>query len=473
MRASLQRLVGAIKRSPLFTRMDPRLRHAAGTLAHRVGLWPLGSDRRRRSNGRLAFVGPVPPASTGVASYDRAVLDGLRRIGFLGRHRTDVLWPLDARRRRSVSRYELAIYQLGNNARFHQRVYDLAWEVPGLVVLHDLALDDLVQGLEVGGDPHAHDTVREAVSPHARPADPDALLHEPLRVPWCAAIARRARGIVVHSDFGRRYLRSIGCRTPVFVVPHPVTEDADAMRRAAPRARELRAPLEARGARTVVVAPGDVNEAKCLDALVEAIAQLPTDVHAAIVGRRIPGYDLAPTIAAHGVGDRVTVWHDVTDQDFRAWLVAGDVGVDLRFPHRGEVSGSLAMAMVAGLPTIVSATGTYLDLPDGTVAHVPAGPVDAAHLAARIAELRSDRASRDRIGDAARAHMAALRASEATARGYEEAIVATRKLVMDPTRPMRERWSRSLVEIGVDEAMAEEGYGVSYVRALESFERSP
>jgi hypothetical protein len=63
-----------------------------------------------------------------------------------------------------------------------------------------------------------------------------------------------------------------------------------------------------------------------------------------------------PCLAVHdtevAVGDRVTVHHDVSDDDFRAWLVAADIAVDLRFPHRGEVSGSLSMAMVAGTPTI-------------------------------------------------------------------------------------------------------------------------
>ena len=473
MSATLRRLVEAAARSDAATRIDPRLRRAAGRLAYRFGVSPWGGGGRSRSNGRLAFVGPIPPADTGIASYDRAVLDGLRRTGFLDRHQTDVLWPVQPRHGRRIDRYELAIYQLGNNTRFHQRVYDLAWDAPGLLVLHDLALDDLVRGLEVAGDAHAQDTMLEAASPEHRPSDPDALLHEPLRIPWCAAIARRARGIVVHSEFCRRYLASIGCRTPVFVVPHPVVDDPEAMRRVEPRGRELRAPLEARGVTTVVVAPGDVNEAKCLPVLLEALASLPGEVHAAIVGRRIPGVDIGSEVAARGIGDRVTVRHDVSDEDFRAWLVAADVAVDLRFPHRGEVSGSLAMAMAAGLPTIVSATGTYLDVPDETVLRVAAGPPEPAALAATIEKLRSDPALRERIGAAARDHVSSLRASDVTARGYEEAILATRDLVLDPLRPMRERWARSLAEIGVDGSLVEQGYGVSYVRALESFERTP
>jgi hypothetical protein len=69
--------------------------------------------------------------------------------------------------------------------------------------------------------------------------------------------------------------------------------------------------------------------------------------------------------------------------------------------------------------------------------------------------------------------MTAARASDATARGYEHAILATRDLVHDPTREVLARWASNLAEIGVDEALVGEGYGVSYARALESFQRSP
>jgi glycosyltransferase involved in cell wall biosynthesis len=437
-----------------------------------VGLRP-PLPGRRRTNGRLAFAGPMPPAATGIAAYDRAVVDGLRRTGFLERHRTDVLWPVRSHHQRTIGAYDLGIYQLGNNAEFHRMIYRLALASPGLVVLHDVALDGLVRGLEMAGDPAGLDAAREAAAFRYRVTDPDIARHEPLLVVWCAAVARAARGIVVHSAFCKRYLESVGVRTPIFTVPHPVVEDEASMRRAEPRARELRASLEARDARTIVVAPGDINEAKCLPALVEAIATLPRDVHAALVGRRIPGTDIAATIAVHGLGDRVTVHHDVSDDDFRAWLVAADLAVDLRFPHRGEVSGSLSMAMVAGVPTIVSATGTYLDIPEGLVVRVAPGPVEPGALAARILELRDDPERRARIGDAARMRMAALRDSDATARGYEHAILATREIVRDPTRPILTRWAESLAAVGIDESLVESGYGVSYARALESFERTP
>jgi hypothetical protein len=128
--------------------------------------------------------------------------------------------------------------------------------------------------------------------------------------------------------------------------------------------------------------------------------------------------------------------------------------------------------MVAGVPTVVSGTGTYLDIPEGLVVRVAAGPADPAELAARILELRDDPERRTRIGDAARAHMATIRDSDATAKGYEHAILATRDIVLDPNRAILARWAENLAAVGVDESLADQGYGVSYARALESFERS-
>jgi glycosyltransferase involved in cell wall biosynthesis len=445
------------------------VRRAARGAARRTGFLP-SPPARPRSNGRIAFAGPMPPAPTGVATYDQAVLEGLERIGFQERHPVDVLWPVQREHVSAIAAYELGVYQLGNNVQHHRDVYRLAWSAPGLVVLHDLALDDFVRGLQSLGDPLGFRALGEAAGMRHRMAgDPDALANEPLQIPWCAAAARSARGVVVHADFGRRYLDELGCRTPVFVVPHPAVESPAAMARARTRARDLRATVAAGRVRTLVVAPGDVNETKQHGAILAAFARLPADVHLAIVGRRGTGYDVGRLVGRHGVADRVTVELDTSDDDFLAWIAAADVVVDLRHPHRGEVSGSLARAMQAGRPTIVSATGTYLDVPDDAVVRVAAGPVDAEELRAAITALLEDPERRARIGEAATAHVRHLSETEATARGYEEAILATRELVRDPTRRVMARWAKSLAEIGVDEPLVDEGFGASYARALESF----
>jgi glycosyltransferase involved in cell wall biosynthesis len=426
------------------------------------------------SVGEVLFCGPLPPARTGIATYDRAVLDGLERIGFLDRHRVDVVWPFEPRMTPRLHGYQLGVFQLGNNAEFHLEPYRATYVAPAsLIVLHDLALDDFVAALKALGDPLAFKAYREAEALRRNLTSPDVVRNEPLRMPWAAHVARRARGIVVHSSFGRRYLEELGCRTPVFVVPHPPIEDPADLREAAPRAGEIREVLAARGMRSLVVAPGDVNPAKQLDALLAATAALDEGVHVALVGRRIPGFDPEQLVRRAGLGGRVTLATDVTDADFRAWLLAADVVVDLRHPTRGEASGSLSRAMQAGKPAIVSATGAYLDLSDELVVHVAAGAPDPAELGAAIADLLVDDPRRRRMGAAARAHVEELAATAATARGYEAAIEATLALAGDPGHAALGMWAKSLADLGVDEAVVRAGIGVEYARAFEAFRGSP
>ena len=445
-------------------KLQRRMRGATTTVEVQHGRGP-------GSRGDVIFAGPLPPAPTGIATYDRAVLDGLDRIGFADRLRMDVVWPVHTLDAGRFQGYHLGVFQLGNNVEFHLEIYRAVYLTSALVVLHDLALDDFVRGLKAAGDPLGYMAAREAARLRGTIDDPDAVRSEPLREPWCAHVVRRARGVIVHSDFGRRYLESFGCRTPVFVVPHPVMEAPRAFERAGPRAHELRASVGSPP--FLVVAPGDMNEAKQLDALVRSVARLGDDVHLAIVGRRIEAYNIEPAIEAADMGHRVSVHADVADDDFLAWLVVADAVVDLRFPHRGEVSGSLNRAMQAGKPSIVSATGTYLDMPDETVMRVGAGPADPEELADVLARLRDDDGLRSRVGAAAAAHIERQRASEATARGYEHAITETLALVRDPARKAMAAWGKSLVDAGITEEMVTEGYGMAYARALGSFEAGP
>jgi glycosyltransferase involved in cell wall biosynthesis len=435
--------------------------------------YPRGRTWDARMNPRVAWVSPLPPARSGIATYSVAVLAGLRRVGFTDRHRLDIVWPIGPKHEGLVPWYRLGVYHLGNNVEFHRDIYRFACQAPGLIVLHDLALDDFVRGMKANGDPFGFAAEREAELHRDRlRGDADAFRNEPLRDAWCAHVLRRSRGVIVHSAFAKRYIEEIGSRTPVFVVPHPVAEREEDMRAAAARRNELRTRAGAAAADLMVVAPGDLNAAKQLDAVIAAVGGLGPNVRLALVGRTIEGYDAPAALASAGLGDRATLHADVSDDDFRAWLFAADVIVDLRHPHRGEVSGSLARAMQAGRPSIVSATGSYLDAPEDAVLRVAPGPADPDEVAARIRGLADDPGRRDRIGAAAATHVRRLREAEATAHGYAEAIEATLSLVRDPVRRAYARWAGGLADLGIDDATLARGYGLTYAEAMEGF-RSP
>ena len=222
----------------------------------------------------------------------------------------------------------------------------------------------------------------------------------------------------------------------------------------------------------LVVAPGDMNEAKQLDALVAAAAELGDDAHVAIVGRRIEAYDVEPRRRGGGHGrtcDACTPTSPTPTSS--AGSCAADVVVDLRFPHRGEVSGSLSRAMQAGKPAVVSATGTYLDVPDDAVLRVAPGPADPAELArASAATARRRRPARARGRGRGGATSSACERARRRARGYERAINETLALVRDPARKAMAIWGRSLVDAGITEDLVLEGFGLELREGAASFE---
>ncbi|MFL5766411.1 MAG: hypothetical protein ACJ758_01030 [Actinomycetota bacterium] len=419
---------------------------------------------------RMAYLSPMPPAKTGIATYSRSVLAGLHRTGFDKRNDIDVLWPLKRRYEATLPWYDIGIYHLGNNVEFHRDIYRHCIQTPGLVVLHDIALDDFVRGLLAAGDPLGFAAHREAIALKNRMTSRDVISNEPLRIPWCAHAARSSRGVIVHSEFGKRYLEEFGCKTPVFVVPHPPVESEAAMRRAEAAAPGYRSQMP--GNAVVIGVFGDLNAAKGIDAILEAAGTIETPVHVQLVGRRIEGYDIDAVVERSGRRAITTLATDVEDGEFLGRMFASDVVVDLRYPHRGEVSGSLARALQSGRAAVVSATGTYLDLPDEVVRRIEGGPPRASELARVLGELAADEGGRKALGARAREYMRELARSQATARGYERAILETLGLLQDPARQALARWAGALLDCGVSEEEMHEGFGLSYIQALSTFARS-
>ncbi len=266
------------------------------------------------SQGDVVFAGPLPPAPTGIATYDRAVLDGLERIGFTDRLRMDIVWPVEhAGRRASSPGTTSASSSSATTSSSTSRSTAPRTSRRRLVVLHDLALDDFVRGMKAAGDPLGFMAAREA-APAAATSSP---------TPTCSATSRCAsRGAptssgvraasIVHSEFGKRYLEGFGCRTPVFVVPHPVVEAPGRVRGG--RAEGPRAAGERRGRRRfLVVAPGDLNEAKQLGAA--GAAARPTS------GPTSTGRDRGP--AHRGLR------HRPRDRGARAWATGSSVHADV------------------------------------------------------------------------------------------------------------------------------------------------
>ena len=299
---------------------------------------------------------------------------GLERIGYTpAKHKIQPYWPIKHKHWATVPWHTMAVYHLGNNMEFHGDVYDLAIRTPGLLVIHDLALDDFVMGMVAT---RSRSGTRRCVKVScSRPGStgsrrPNATTRS------ASPTSRTPRGTRGGSSCTRRSPNATCARSAA----------RPDLRRAPPRGRERAARPQGGGRRSrdprVARVHGDADAGRRVRRPERGQAdRRRRRGDGAPAPGRAPGTRRAthPRVrrraagARGGLGARVSIHTDVSDEDFLAWMCASDVSVDLRYPHRGEVSGSLARSMQCGRPTVVSATGTYLDLPEDAVVRVPAG----------------------------------------------------------------------------------------------------
>src|SRR5215469_14482723 len=90
---------------------------------------------------RVAFFSPLPPTRSGIADYSEALIEALRPYAGL-----EVFSSAPARF--EAARFDIALYQLGNNGH-HDFVYEAALQHPGVVVMHESNLHHLIAEMTI------------------------------------------------------------------------------------------------------------------------------------------------------------------------------------------------------------------------------------------------------------------------------------------------------------------------------------
>lgn len=363
---------------------------------------------------RVAYASPLPPLTSGIADYSSALVPRLADEGLeidlffegrvpppepsapgiggggggggRGRRPARPVRELPA----LADSYDLVLYHLGNSLPHHAGILEALLASPGVVVLHEFMLHHLIRERTlVAGDPAAYVAeMRYAAGETGRRAAQRLLdSHHPVDVwsfPLFERVVDRSRAVLVHSEFARARVLASRPRARVGTVPFPVElEGLPATAELAARARaEARAELGLPPEAFVVGAFGFVTPQKRLAPALAAFARLRRERPEArflVAGEVSPHYDFAELLREHGSDGTdgsdgaggVTVTGRLAPGRFRAAVAATDLAVNLRHPTGGETSASLLHLLAAGVPTAVSAQGSFAEMPDGTVAKVP------------------------------------------------------------------------------------------------------
>lgn len=397
---------------------------------------------------RVAYFSPLPPMRSGIADYSAELLphlaahwdvelfvdDGFRveeslasRFPVRGHRAFPALWE--------AGRFDAVVYQVGNNADYHARIYEMLLRFPGIVVLHEPMLHHLVRGMTLARNDTAGyvEAMRYAYGKTGQAMARRSLdTGIPLDVwsyPLFERVVDASLGLIVHNETTAERVRASRPLARIARVPHhlsvPDPPDAD---RLAEIRRSLGIPPEA----FVVASFGFITPAKRIEVSLRAFARLRRAVPDAVyllVGEVSPHYDLAGLLKPEVSPGVVVVGRTEIDR-FLLYMSAVDVAVNLRYPSAGETSGTLIRLLGLGKPVIVSNTGSFAEIPDDCCAKVDLDETEEELLAAYLLRLAKDADLRQRMGGNARRHMLAHHTLEGSANGYaafvQEAVSAPR-----------------------------------------------
>jgi glycosyltransferase involved in cell wall biosynthesis len=191
---------------------------------------------------------------------------------------------------------------------------------------------------------------------------------------------------------------------------------------------------------TLVLASfGHINPYKRIEPALRAFRRLREKFPEALfllVGSISPHLDLAGLIRRLGLEDNVQATGYVDTGAFNGYLAASDICLNLRYPTAGETSASLLRILGAGLPTLVSHTGAFAELPADVAIQVGVGEEEEDELCTFLDYLAHHPDMRTALGKNARRYVTTQHTMEAAAEGYVRFLAHLGGLaVPEPIRP--------------------------------------
>lgn len=353
---------------------------------------------------RIAYFSPLPPQKSGIADYSAKLLPALLQHWditlFVEQAHVELpaeigkltIRPIDSLHGLIDEQYNMCVYQMGNNIRFHKRIFETSLRYPGVVVLHDPNLHafhldyamqqkcprgQLVRDFGFGYRDAGADYARQLLTVGGPRRDE--------LYPLATRIAQVSTGIIVHSEHARQMVLHDAPDAQVAVTQQPVSRLERSISKSLAK-EQLGLPAEA----ILLSSFGYASPNKHIHSVIDVLPKLRDsfpEVHYAVVGQPIAGYGLAEQIEKHGLEQFVHLTGYVDKAMYTKYLLATDIGINLRFPTTGETSAALLSMMAAGIPCIVADVDAFSELPDDAVVKLKPGTEIGKNLLLTLAAL--------------------------------------------------------------------------------------
>lgn len=371
---------------------------------------------------KLAYISPLPPEHTGIADYSAELLPELAQyydIDVIVDQQTvsdvwvsaslpirDIKWF-----RENSEKYDRVIYHLGNSP-FHQYMFPHLKDIPGVIVLHDFFLSNLLEYLEVEGmisyiwknslySSHGYKALKDL---HRTDGTSNVIYDYPCNL----SVLQNAQGVLAHSKTSflmAKYWYGEYGRNQLKLIP-PLAPIVSKIGRAKARL-ELGLPEHS----FVVCSFGMLGPTKLnnrlLDAYLDSNLARQKNCKLIFIGES-PGGEYEERLLRKKYSKKLSCHISITGRvdaaTYRYYLEAADIGVQLRTQSRGEMSKAVLDCLSYGLPTIINAHGSMDDFPGDAVWKIP-DKFHAGQLIEALEELWRDKQRRELLSDQARKYI--------------------------------------------------------------------
>ena len=260
---------------------------------------------------------------------------------------------------RELSYADFNLYNVGNDARFHASIMDVAFKAPGIVILHDANINELAYHTLARHSFHRENYIeilsREGEDARRMAEDCFAgkigLREVAARYPLAWWALQGAYGVVTHN---RPALDAAlpSLALPVLEAPLPWTSRSVMN---PPRTRTLDGRLD-------LVICGYLNSPnRRLMEVLEAMSAFPRreKIFLHVAGAIAEPQPLEERIRSLGLEGNVKLYGYMSEKALSQLLDKAHMAVNLRWPSMGEASGAQIRFWNHSLPTLVTKTGWY------------------------------------------------------------------------------------------------------------------
>ncbi|MFG6660977.1 glycosyltransferase [Sulfitobacter sp. 915] len=405
-----------------------------------------------QSRPTIHWISPLPPAETDIAHYTARILPALsshaevilwtdadtwdlelERYCTVKSFNPDTVLPRDFTAASSGDGLEVLFLNIGNSWVFHAGILRMAQRIPSVVVLHDLAIQELMIEAVKGGEwrasvylagmekwygPSGMAVGRACINR----SEQGSVISR--KMPGFELALERAFGVLTHTKVAQESVQHRLPHLPCQMLPLPFE--------VGPKPSEMRTstgPLR-------LLQFGWIGPNRRLEQVLDALAEMPADFDYRfdVMGKLWKPDLIYNKIDQLNLSDRVHLHGFVPEPVLEDTLRQAHLVLNLRHPSMGEASGSQLRIWNAGTPAAVTREGWYAELPEDTVYFI-AQESEISQLQSLFHKINKDRKAGGKVGAAGRAYFEAHHAPESYAQKIiqfceEVALDANRELAM-------------------------------------------